>query len=283
MPSEARHGAANPRWNERNVSPDTWFPRWLPPESAALVAVLVLLVIAVPAMGALVAVRLRNVEDTPARKRVRYARTMLILWTMTALAFYALQLHGLTPADIGFRPPSNVLWYAVGPLIVAVLLAASGAGRGDISLSYARNIRPVIPNDAIDWCWFVAVAATAAICEEFLYRGYALTQIAALTHSVVAGVILSSIAFGLGHAYQGRIGIAGTAITGLLYSLLFLASGSLVPCILAHFMQDMFGAALLARRLRSRALEVGPTGVPGEEGRAFRDIGDNGDDQPGRI
>jgi membrane protease YdiL (CAAX protease family) len=254
------------------------FPRWLPPESAALVAVLILLVIAVPAMGALVAARLRNVEDTPARKRARYARTMLILWTMTALAYYALQLHGQTPADVGLRPPQSILWYAVGPLIVAALLAMSGAGRGDISIDYARNIRPVIPSDAVDWCWFVAVAATAAICEEFLYRGYALTQIAMLTQSVVVGVVLSSIAFGLGHAYQGRIGIAGTAITGLLYSLLFLASGSLVPCVLAHFMQDMFGAALLARRLRSATIEVGPTGAPPEEGRAFRDVGDISDD-----
>lgn len=231
----------------------------------ALIAVLVLLVIAVPAMGALVAARLRNREDTPARKRSRYARTMLILWTMTALAYYALQLHGETPADIGLRPPDNVLWYAVGPLIVAVLLTMSGAGRGDVSLDYARAIRPVIPNDAVDWCWFVAVAATAAACEEFLYRGYALVQIGALSHSIIAGVVISSIAFGLGHAYQGRIGMVGTAITGLLYAALFLASGSLVPCMLAHFMQDMFGAALLARRLRAIGAQVGPTTAPGEE------------------
>ena len=247
------------------MSVASWLPRWLSSESVALIAVLVLLVIAVPAMGALVAARLRSVEDTPVRKRARYARTMLILWTMTALAYYALQLHGETPADVGLRPPENVLWYAVGPLIVAALLSMSGAGRGDVSLNYARAIRPVIPNDAIDWCWFVAVAATAAICEEFLYRGYALTQIAALTHSIFAGVVISSIAFGLGHAYQGRIGMAGTAITGVLYAALFLASGSLVPCMLAHFMQDMFGAALLARRLRTIGMQVGPPTAPGEE------------------
>jgi len=247
------------------VSDASWFPRWLPPQSAALVAVLVLLVIAVPALGALVAARLKSVEDSPARKRARYARTMLILWTMTALAYYALQLHGQTPADIGLRAPHNVLWYAVGPLIVALLLSMSGAGRGDISTDYARAIRPVIPNDAVDWCWFVAVAATAAICEEFLYRGYALMQIAALSHSIIAGVVISAVAFGLGHAYQGRIGMAGTAITGLLYAALFLASGSLVPCMLAHFMQDMFGAALLARRLRSIGAQVGLPSAPGEE------------------
>jgi membrane protease YdiL (CAAX protease family) len=262
------------------VNAASWFPRWLPPGSVALFAVLVLLVIAVPAMGALVAARLRSVEDTPARKRARYARTLLVLWTMTALAYYALQLHGQTPADVGLRPSGNFLWYAVGPLTVAVLLSLSGAGRGDISQAYARAIKPVVPNDAVDWCWFVAVAATAGICEEFLYRGYALMQIAELTHSIVLGVVVSSIAFGLGHAYQGRVGMVGTAMTGAIYAALFLASGSLVPCMLAHFMQDIFGAALLARRLRAPASQVGPPPVPGEEGQAFRDIGD---DYPGRM
>ena len=256
-----------------------FWPRWLP-ESAPLLAVLALVIIAVPAVGALVAARLRHVDDTPALKRARYARTMLVLWTMTALAYYALVLHGLTPADVGLRPPTNFVWYAVGPLAVAFILSISGAGRGDISPEYARAIRPVIPNDAVDWCWFVGVAATAAICEEFLYRGYALTEIASLTHSIIAGVVISAIAFGLGHAYQGRIGMLGTAITGLIYAALFLASGSLVPCMLAHFMQDMFGAALLAHRLRSTGAPVGPPSAPGEEMKAFRDIVD---DNPGRT
>lgn len=255
-----------------------FLPPWLP-DSAPLIAVLALVIIAVPAVGALVAARMRTMADTPQRKRARYARTMLVLWTMTGLAYYALLLHGLTPADIGLRAPSNFLWYAAGPLVVAIILSMSGAGRGDISPAYARAIRPVIPNDAVDWCWFVAVAATAAICEEFLYRGYALTQIASLASSAIAGVVISSIAFGLGHAYQGRIGMVGTAITGLVYAALFLASGSLVPCMLAHFMQDIFGAALLAHRLRDADAPVGPPQAAGEEIQAFRDITS---DEPGR-
>ena len=249
------------------------------PPTAALIAVLVLLVISVPAFGALVAARLHAAADSPARKRARYARTMLVLWTMTALAYYALLLHGSTPSDIGLRPPHDVVWFAVGPLIVAVLLSTSGAGRGDISAEYARAVKPVVPESTWDWCWFVPVAATAAICEEFLYRGYALSQIASLTGSITAGVVISSVAFGLGHAYQGRIGMAGTAITGLMYAGLFLASGSLVPCMVAHFMQDIAGAALLARRLRASGSPVGPQAPTGEARRAFRDV----DDAPGRT
>jgi membrane protease YdiL (CAAX protease family) len=212
-----------------------------------------LLVIFVPAVGALVAARNRLVQDTQPRKHARYARTILILWTMTALAMYALQLHGESAADIGLHAPANPVWYLVGPVIVAVLLSVSGASRGDVSDSYARAIRIVVPQTPVDWGWFVPVAASAALCEEFLYRGYALTQIAALTGSVTAGVVLSSIAFGLGHAYQGRIGMAGTALTGLLYAGLFVVCGSLVPCMIAHFLQDIVGAAILSRRIREPA------------------------------
>jgi membrane protease YdiL (CAAX protease family) len=225
------------------------FARWVPPSSVALVAVLALLVIAVPAFGALVASRRRDGDDSSSRKHARYARTMLVLWTMTGLALYALALHGESAADVGLRAPANPLWYAAGLAIVALLLAVSGAGRGDVSKHYASAIRPVVPQTGADWIWFVPLAASAALCEEFLYRGYALTQIAALSHSVVAGVVISSIAFGLGHAYQGRIGMAGAALTGMLYAALFVIGGSLLPCMLAHFLQDIVGASLLSRRL----------------------------------
>lgn len=211
---------------------------------------LALLVIAVPALGALVAARVRRAEDTQPRKHARYARTMLVLWTMTALAMYALQLHGETVADVGVRAAAQPLAYVLGLLIVGALLTVSGAGRGDIAQSYASAIKIVVPLTAADWLWFVPVAATAALCEEFLYRGYALTQIAGLTGSVTTGAIVSSIAFGLGHAYQGRIGMVGTALTGLLYASLYLFGGSLGPCMVAHFLQDIVGAALLSRRLR---------------------------------
>ncbi len=243
----------------------------LPPSTVALVAVLVLLVVAVPAFAALVAARRRDADDSPLRKRARYARTMLVLWTMTAIAYYALTLYGETPSDVGFRPPASFLWYAVGPLLAAVILAASGSARNDVSESYARAVRIVIPKDAGDWLWFVPLAASAGICEEFLYRGYALVQIAGLTHSVVAGVVLSSVAFGLGHAYQGRIGMIGTALTGMFYAALFLASGSLWPCMIAHFLQDIAGGVLLSRRVFvARADAVGSAPPAGEGSAAHR-------------
>jgi uncharacterized protein len=250
------------------VSLDSSFARFLPPSIVAVVAVLALLLIALPAVGALTAARTRAAEDVPGGKHARYARTMLVLWTMTAIAIYALALYGEGVADVGVRAPTSPLWYFAGPLVPLILLnvyGRRGGRRVNLSDDYRRKVARVIPTTASDWYWFVPVAATAALCEEFLYRGYAVTQIAALTHNITAGVVVSSIAFGLGHAYQGRMGMAGTAIIGLIYAGLFLISGSLAPCVLAHFLQDIVGARLLSQRLSDPTPQtVGPTLPAGE-------------------
>ena len=229
-----------------------------PPSTLAIVAVLALVVLLVPAIAALIAARRHDIDDTPTLKIRRYVRTMLVLWTLAFLAAYALSLRGLSIGDVGVRPADAPLWYVAGPVVVVALLLISGGLRGRVSRRYADAVRIVVPTGVVEWTLFVAVAATAAICEEFLYRGFALTEIGSFAHSLFAGMLLSSVAFGLGHAYQGRVGIVGTMLTGLIYSALYVASGSLVPCIVAHFLQDVVGAAVLRRYLD----RVGPPAPP---------------------
>ncbi len=222
------------------------------------VLTLVILIIAVPLLSLWTGRRIRAAIAAPTVKYFRYARTVLILWSLTALALYALRLHGHEPAYVGLRPPHALPELALGLVtLVAPVLASISGARRVLSDDYARALRAVVPADRAQWMWFVPVAASAGICEEFLYRGYALTILSSLTGSVALGVVLSSIAFGLGHAYQGRAGMAGATITGLLYACVFLISGSLYPCMLGHFVQDIAGAAVLSRKLHE-ALNATP-------------------------
>jgi membrane protease YdiL (CAAX protease family) len=175
----------------------------------------------------------------------------VVLWSVTALALYALRLHHLDATYVGLRPPHHPAQLLAGLItLVAPLLASASGSRRVVEGDYARALRAVVPTDRAQWIAFIAVAASAGICEEFLYRGYALTVLSAMTGSVIIGTLLSSVAFGLGHAYQGRAGMVGTAVTGLLYAIVFLATGSLYPCMLGHFVQDMVGAAVLSRTLK---------------------------------
>jgi membrane protease YdiL (CAAX protease family) len=43
----------------------------------------------------------------------------------------------------------------------------------------------------------------------------------------------------LGHLYLGLNGVLRTAIIGLGFGLLFLLSGSLIPCIVVHALMDL--------------------------------------------
>jgi CAAX protease family protein len=225
----------------------------LRPSTLALFAVLAVVLVAIPVFALL-----RARTDDPDRaqersvKHARYARTLLVLWGITALALYALRLHGLGPADVGLRTPNQGWEYCAG-LIVPAMFAFLNIGRGDVDRNYLRKVGRVIPIDSSDWIWFVPLSVTAGICEEFLYRGYALTQITALTGSLGAGFFLSSVAFGLAHVYQGRLGVVGTTITGALYAAVFLLTGSIVPCMIGHFVQDIVGGVTLSRRIRAVA------------------------------
>jgi membrane protease YdiL (CAAX protease family) len=237
------------------------------PSTFALFAMLAVVLVAIPVVAIW-----RARADDPDRmqerrlKHARYSRAMVILWAITALALYALRLYGLGPADVGVRAPNEPWEYCAG-LIVPAFFVFINAGRQTVSSDYLRKVGRVIPVDASDWIWFVPLSATAGLCEEFLYRGYALTQIGALTGSLAAGVVLSTAAFGLAHVYQGRMGVVGTSITGALYAAVFLLTGSVVPCMIGHFVQDIFGGLALSRRMRDEThveTTVGPANGPRE-------------------
>jgi membrane protease YdiL (CAAX protease family) len=223
----------------------------LRPSTLVMFAMLAVVLVAIPVFAL---IRARTDDPDRARERrvkhARYARTMLILWGITALALYALRLYGLGPADVGVRAPNAPWEYAAG-LIVPATFAFLNIGRRTVDVDYLRKVGRVIPIDSSDWIWFVPLSATAGVCEEFLYRGYALTQITAMTGSLGLGYFLSSVAFGLAHVYQGKLGVIGTTITGALYGAVFVMTGSVVPCMIGHFVQDIIGGLALSRRIRA--------------------------------
>jgi membrane protease YdiL (CAAX protease family) len=218
------------------------------------VVTLLILMVALPILSLLVGKRIRAAGGDPAAKYFRYARTVVILWSLTVFALYALRLHHLDPTYVGVRPPRYLAELGLGLVsVVAPLLAYIAGATRELSDDYARALRAVVPADRPQWIWFVAVAASAGICEEFLYRGYALTIISDLTKNTAVGAVASSLAFGMGHAYQGKTGMIGATLSGFLYAGVFIITGSLYPCMLGHFIQDIAGAAVLSQRLKQPA------------------------------
>jgi membrane protease YdiL (CAAX protease family) len=96
------------------------------------------------------------------------------------------------------------------------------------------------------------VAPTAALCEEFLYRGYLLSQLSAWLGGNSWPWAISSIAFGAAHVYQGLNGMARAALLGGLLAFPVVRLGSLYPSMAAHFLIDAVALAWLGPRFLAR-------------------------------
>jgi membrane protease YdiL (CAAX protease family) len=91
---------------------------------------------------------------------------------------------------------------------------------------------------------WVMLSITAGICEEAVYRGYLQKQFMALTSSVPAGIILSALAFGLAHSYQGFTRVLTIGVMGAMGGILAYWCRSVRPGMIAHATQDVLAAFL---------------------------------------
>ena len=100
------------------------------------------------------------------------------------------------------------------------------------------------------------VALTPAICEEALFRGPILRGLCARI-GPAAAVALTGLLFGVFHLELSRI--LPTALLGVLLSLVALASGSILPAMLAHFLNNATLIGLAYFRVDEKVAEVGST------------------------
>lgn len=108
----------------------------------------------------------------------------------------------------------------------------------------------IAPQTRMEFAVFPFVILFGSAMEELLYRGYlfwALTPVAGLWGAAT----ISSVAFGVAHAYQGWAGILRTTLIGLAFAVCFALTHSLWWLLLMHIMMNMSGniVAWKVRRL----------------------------------
>lgn len=89
--------------------------------------------------------------------------------------------------------------------------------------------------------WWVFVCITAGVCEETLYRGFLLHYLHTFPWALnlTLALLISSVIFGLGHLYLGIGGVIGMTISGLIFGLLFILTGSLLLPMILHAALDL--------------------------------------------
>jgi len=164
------------------------------------------------------------------------------LTSMNALFFRAI------PGTAFIRWTLLVTGVSLAGLGVLLLLERRGWWPPESELVYL-----LLPSSRMEKLWAVLfVAPTAALCEEFLYRGYLMAQLSQWFHSVPWAWAVSSVAFGLAHIYQRLNGMVRAALLGALLAYPVVRLGSIYPSMAAHFLIDALALAWLGPAMLAR-------------------------------
>jgi len=174
------------------------------------------------------------------------------LWIVRGRPWIALGIGSVTPLRTGFGAALAViivalLWFQRR----AILAKAKRIERLRERLAFASSLIPHTSAEHLAFSW---VSITAGICEEFVFRGFLMWYFAVWTGPLPAALISSAI-FGFGHIYLGLGQVPRTALVGLIFAAIVLATGSLWPAIVIHAAVD-----LNSGDLGFRALSGAPAG-----------------------
>jgi membrane protease YdiL (CAAX protease family) len=176
-----------------------------------------------------------------------YLNTGLMLWLMFFLVWSAQRAAGRPLRAIGFEPPRMADPLIAAGFLVGANIILNGLAWGMKSAGFEvpdlamKALLPVTSTERITW---VLLSISAGICEESCFRGFLLCQGKHLVHWTTPLVIASSLAFGVGHLYQGVAGGMLIFVYGVLFCWLRLWRGSLWPGIWAHIWQDVAAMVL---------------------------------------
>jgi uncharacterized protein len=179
-------------------------------------------------------------------KLVLYGSTIAFQWILTGVVAWRAFARGLTMAELGLQKPMTqtlLLVSAAGGVLISVYqwfsLRRVSRMSGPVPEFMAKLAERVLPKNATELAPYCALAITAGVCEEFLYRGFAMAALYRLGIFPWAVVLLTAILFGFAHTYQGRSGILGTGLMGVVLGLARMLTQNLIPVIIWHSAVDL--------------------------------------------
>ncbi|MFZ1009476.1 MAG: CPBP family intramembrane glutamic endopeptidase [Candidatus Sulfotelmatobacter sp.] len=196
-----------------------------------------------------------------------YASTIAFQWTAVGIVAWRSWARGLTLDQMGL-----VVHGYLRIFLAAIVGAATFGGFQWLNLrrmgrspgksnefmrTLAERILPQSPSEMLP---YLALAVTAGVCEEFLYRGFAMAALARAGLAPWGVVLVSSAFFGLAHLYQGRGGLLSTLVVGAVFGTARIAYDGVIPVMIWHFVVDavagFFGPKYLLKPVLSTVSEI---------------------------
>jgi uncharacterized protein len=175
-----------------------------------------------------------------------YGSTIAFQWVAAGVAAWRAWAHGLNAGQLGLALPGRLRLFvitALGAVLIVTLqwlnLRRMGRSTSPLRRPLQALAERILPQTTVELIPFFALALTAGLCEEFLYRGFAMAVLSRTGLPAGVVILLSSILFGLAHLYQGRAGFVSTMLLGILFGIARAALGSLVPVAAWHIGVDL--------------------------------------------
>jgi len=179
-------------------------------------------------------------------KLALYAVTIAFQWVLVGVVAWRAMVRGLTLQDMGLGPQpwmGIVLAGLLGAIFIGGLqwlnLRRIGRMEGEAPELLRKLANRLLPVNLLEYLPYSALAITAGVCEEFVYRGFGIAAFSKIGLPLWTVVLVSSVLFGLAHAYQGRGGVVSTGIFGVVLAIGRLWIGSLIPMMMWHAGLDL--------------------------------------------
>jgi membrane protease YdiL (CAAX protease family) len=208
-----------------------------------IVAILVLVVPCVVVLDYRKLIRALQAGDHDARLRA-YRQSIGVQWGFTALLVGFWLWTGRTLPALGLGLVATPgLWVglaltlaACAFLIYQVALVRRHPEAREAVRAQIGSLRPLLPHTRREERGFTALSVTAGVCEEVVYRGFLMAYFDGF--GVVSAILLSTLAFGLAHAYMGKVAAIRAGFIGLVVAGLYWLTGSLWASMLLHVTAD---------------------------------------------
>jgi membrane protease YdiL (CAAX protease family) len=182
--------------------------------------------------------------------RTLYLQTALNLLIVLGLALLAARELELR---VWSRPaPSARAWALGGATLAGMLVAAVAVWRVTSPAERERGMA-LLPRDGSERTLLVVLACLAGLAEELAWRAVLPALVLHWTGNAWLAVGLSALAFGLGHAVQGRLAMAVVFAVALAFQALVQAAGGLALAVSVHVLYDALAALWLAPYLARRS------------------------------
>lgn len=177
---------------------------------------------------------------------VLYASTIAFQWLAVAVVLWRALARGVDPAALRIAIPDPELVFSAAAGLSLLVAANQWYSVKRLSRLPVRRrgilgriATRLMPQNTVERLAFIGLAVTVALCEEILYRGFVLMTLERAFGLPLAGLVGSSLLFGLAHLYQGSRGIGITTIVGVVFGAVTLWTGSILPAIAAHLVADL--------------------------------------------